>query len=306
MTTAYYSLLADGQGVRERQWAHSVRSLRRHNADIPVVLCLYGGARAETFATAREAQVHVEQMGEYPAAFGDIPGHWRDALAGNPTLHKLLSLRCLATYGTPLVFLDCDTYFFGDIVRLLVQYGDLDFCAREEPLTLRSAEGIDWTYIDGSALAALALAEGLLVIPAYNTGVMLLSAALARTLVTLLDDFIWYAWRLLHGACLWRPDLVGDYDLVGLVRSRSGPSERRLALPYPAASLWISEQIATWLTLGRVPALAHDALLQGDVAQGDEWPAPDRERDGPILAHYFTSGEARFFAHLAGTGQAST
>jgi hypothetical protein len=99
---------------------------------------------------------------------------------------------------------------------------------------------------------------------------------------------------------------VGDYELVGLVRSRSGPSERRLALPYPAATLWISEQIATWLTLGRVPALAHDGLLRGDVAQGDEWPAPDRERDGPILAHYFTSGEARFFAHLAGTGQAST
>lgn len=291
----YYSLTADAEGVRERQWARSVRSLRRHNADIPVVLCLYGSARAATLEVARQAGVHVEPLGEYPAAFGDIPDHWRAALSSHPTLHKLLSVRSLASCGTPLVYLDCDTYFFGDIARLVAQYGGWDFCARKEPLTLRSAEGRDWTYIDAQALTGLALAEGLVVIPAYNTGVMLLSAALTRTLVTLLDDFIWYAWRLLLGACLWRPDLVGDDGLVGMVRDRTGPAEHRLALPYPAASIWILEQIATWLTLGRVPGLAHDVFHRGDVAQNGECRATDGDRSGRILAHYFTSGEARFF-----------
>ena len=299
VTTVYYSLTADTEGVRERQWAQSVRSLRRYNADIPIVLCLYGGARAETLATACATGVQVEAMGEYPAALGDIPEHWRSALVSNPTLHKLLSLRSVATYGEPLIYLDCDSYFFGDVTQLSARYDGWDFCARQEPLTLRSAEGHEWTYIDEHALAGLAMAEGLLVIPAYNTGVMLISATLAGTLLTLLDDFIWYAWRLLHGACLWHPDLVGDNSLVGFVRSRSGPVERRLALPYPAASIWIFEQIATWLTLGRIPGLAHHALRQGDVAQGDEWTAPGGERDRPIVTHYFTSGEARFFARLA-------
>jgi hypothetical protein len=299
VTTVYYSLTADADGARERQWAHSVRSLRRHNADIPVVLFLYGGARAETLATAREAGVHVEPMGEYPAALGDIPGHWRAPLVSLPTLHKLLSVRSLALCGTPLVYLDCDTYFFGDIARLFVQYGAWDFCARQEPLTLRSAEGHDWTYIDAHAFAGLALAEGLVVIPAYNTGVMLFSAALARTLATLLDDFIWYAWRLMLGACLWRPDLVGDDELVRMARNSSGPGEQRLALNYPAASLWILDEIATWLTLGRIPGLTHDAFLLGDVAQNGECAATDGERCGRILAHYFTSGEARFFSQAS-------
>ena len=300
MTTVYYSLTADADGTRERQWARSVQSLRRYNPAIPVVLCLYGGARAATLATADEAGVRVVPMGEYPEALGDIPPHWRAALVSNPTLHKLLSLRCLAGAG-PLLYLDCDTYSFGDVAGLFTRYGGRDFCAREEPLTLRSAEGADWTYIDEAALARLAAAEGLVAVPPYNTGVMLLSAALASTMTGLLDEFVWYAWRLLLGACLWNPDLVGDPGLASFVLERSGTGERRLAMPYPAASIWIVEQIATWLTLGRVPGLAHDMLRRDDVAQDGECSAaPGTGRDGLILAHYFTSGEERFFAALDG------
>lgn len=296
MSTVYYSLAADADGTRERQWARSVHSLRRHNAEVRIVLCLYGGARAETFEAARAAGVHVEPMGGYAEALGDIPAHWRDALMSNPTLHKLLSLRTLTeagAAGAQLIYLDCDTYCFGDIASLAVRYDRWDFCAREEPLTLRSAEGHDWTYIDEPALAALARAEGLTSIPPYNTGVMVLSTALARTLVTLLDDFVWYAWRLLHGACLWRPDLVDD-RLTDFVRTRSEQAERRLALPYPAASIWIMEQVATWLILGRVPGLTHGMLARADVAQNGEYTG----QHGLTLAHYFTSGEGQFLARL--------
>lgn len=299
MITVYYSLAPDADGTRERQWARSVHSLRRHSADVQVVLCLYGGAREETFEAARAAGVHVQVMGSYAEALGDIPAHWRDALTSNPTLHKLLSLRSLAAAGTRLIYLDCDTYCFGDIASLGARYDRWDFCAREEPLTQRSAQGCDRTYIDEPALTALARAEGLTPVPAYNTGVMVLSAPLARTLATLLDDFIWYAWRLLHGACLWRPDLVGDDALADLVRTRPGQSERRLALPYPAGSIWIVEQVATWLTLGRVPGLAHGMLRRADVAQNGEYTG----QDGLIVAHYFTSGEGRFLARLDASRQ---
>ena len=59
--------------------------------------------------------------------------------------------------------------------------------------------------------------------PAYNTGVVILGAALARVLVTLLDDFIWYAWRLLWGLPVAsRPDGRGSRG-PHLVRDAPGP-----------------------------------------------------------------------------------
>lgn len=286
MSTVYYSLAPDANGTRERQWAASVRSLRRYNVSNPVVLCLYGEVGPEVRAVARETGTLVEPMGEYAAAFGDVPWHWRTALAVNPTFHKLLSLRRLADAG-PLVYLDCDTYAFGDIGELIARYDGSGFCAREEPM-------FAWDGADHSVLAHVTQGEGLVPVRPYNTGVMLIGAALARTLTGLLEDFVWYAWRLLHGACLWQPDLVGDDWLVSHVRSHAGDGERRLALPYPAPSFWILEEVATWLTLGRVPGLAHAALRREDVAQNGECTAASS--DGVLLAHYFTAGEHQFFA----------
>src|SRR5712692_9913877 len=117
MIAAYYSLATDPSGTRERQWALSVESLRRYNQDVSVVLCQYGGARPEVIETASRAGVEIIPMGEFTDALGDIPPHWRSALATIPTLHKLLSLRRLlaAESLTRLIYLDCDTYFFGDV-----------------------------------------------------------------------------------------------------------------------------------------------------------------------------------------------
>jgi hypothetical protein len=286
MITVYYSIAADPQGIRERQWALSVRSLRRHNPDINVVLCLYGEASQETLAAARAADVHVLLMGELVGALGDVPRHWRDALSANRTLHKLLSLRgLLASDGLArLVYLDCDTYFFGDVAGLAQRYDRCDWYAREE-------------YLNEEALAGIASAEGLISIPPYNTGVIVMSAQLARTLVTLLDDFLWYAWRLLVGVCLWQPQLLGDDALTQFVRTSAGAGERRLALRYPCDNVWILEEVATWLTLGRVPGLTHDRLRPPDVLQGDECIALP---GNATVAHYFTYAEARFLAQLPG------
>ena len=99
MIAVYYSLATDPSGTRERQWARSVESLRRYNQDVSVVLCLYGGARAEVIETAGRTGVEIIPMGEFADALGDIPPHWRAALATFPTLHKLLSLRGLLPRG---------------------------------------------------------------------------------------------------------------------------------------------------------------------------------------------------------------
>jgi hypothetical protein len=299
MIAVYYSLAADPSGVREWQLSRSVQSLRRYNPDVSVLLFLYGGARAELLDSADGAGVQIVPMGEFAEALGDIPPYWREALSTFPTLHKLLSLRGLPSAGSfsHFVYLDCDTYFFRDVADLAASYGRCDWYAREEPGTSRSHYGYDPSYLDEQALGAIARSQGLIQVPPYNTGVMVLRAELARTLVTLLDDFIWYAWRLLVGMCLWSPGLLGDEEVGHLVRSLSGPGDRRLALPYPSNNPWIIEEIATWLTLGRIPGLSHDMLRRPEVAQGEEysgWPP------GLIVAHYYTNAQDRFFAHLNG------
>ena len=260
-------------------------------------------AGPEVTTAAERARVPIIDMGDFPAALGDIPGHWRTALATFPTLHKLLSLQGLLslrgplTAGPPgpLLYLDCDTYLFGDVATLAARYDGCDFRAREEPLSGRSHHGYDPSYLDEQALAAITAAEGLVPVPPYNTGVMLLSGQLASTLVTLLDEFVWYAWRLLTGMCLWRPDLLRDDGLADLVRDRATPGERALALAYPSSNAWIIEEIATWLTLGRVPGLTHGLLHQPDVVQSDEYL---RWAEGKIVAHYFSTGQDRFFDFL--------
>jgi hypothetical protein len=299
MIAVYYSLATDPSGTRERQWARSVESLRRYNQDISVVLCLYGGARAEVIEAAGRTGVEIVPMGEFADALGDIPPHWRAALATFPTLHKLLSLRGAipAHSVTRVIYLDCDTYFFDDVASLGTRYGSCDWYAREEPGSSRSHHGYDPRYLDEQALAALARSLGLVQVPPYNTGVVVLGAALARTLATLLDDFIWYAWRLLVGMCLWSPGLMAGDTVAHLVRDRSGPGDRRLALPYPSSNPWIIEEIATWLTLGRVPGMSHALLRRDDVAQSNEYAA---RPDGLIVAHYFTSAQDQFFAYLEG------
>ena len=294
MRAIYYSLLCDPIGRYERQWARSVASLRRHDPDTQIVLCLYGAATPETVNVARARRVQLVPMGSYSSAFGDIPPHWARALSSFPTLHKLLSLRAVcAGTSESLIFLDCDTYLRGDIRTLPMLYGDHDWCAREEPNSSRSAYGYDSGYLDESALSGLGIAEGLVPIPPYNTGVFQLSHSAATHLITLLEDFLWYAWRLLLGACLWRPDVVGDADLVRFVRSAAGASEHQLALAYPSSNMWILEEIATWLTLGRIPRLSHKTFEPGHVAQGSEYRTGDY-----LIAHYYSTGEDQFVTTL--------
>lgn len=82
----------------------------------------------------------------------------------------------------------------GTQALLFGRYTGCDWYAREE-------------YRHAPTLGDITSREGLILLPPYKTGVVLLTAELAHPLVTLLDDFVWYAWRLLLGICLWRPQV---------------------------------------------------------------------------------------------------
>lgn len=300
MTAAVaYSLVCDPAGFYERQWMRSVTSLRRHNPAIDVAVCVYGAPRPQTLHTAHTARAHVVTCGAYRRALGDLPAHWRQAL-GRLHLHKLLSLaRLAATPAAPLLYLDCDTYVCGDLNALCDRYDGWGWSAREEPGSARSPHGYDPACIDEPGLARIAGEEGLVPVPPYNTGVFRVSGEAAVTLAALVEDFLWYAWRLLIGACLWRPEIVTDSSLPGFVLSSARSTERRLALPYPSANFWILDQVAMWLTLGRVPGLTHCRLAPEDVVQNGEYAGAR----GYTVAHYYSAGEAAFDAFLRRTGQ---
>lgn len=300
MDAVCYSLRCDDSGLYERQWTRSIRSLRRHNSSVDVVLCLFGAAGSETLEVARAARVHVERMGDAATAFRDVPVHWRKPLSAYAPLHKFHSLcRVASMRPTRLLYLDCDTYVFGDVATLLDRYSSRHWYAREEPNSRRNHQPYDRAYLDEDALARLAHAEGLAWIPPYNTGVAVIDGGLAASLATLRDDFHRYAWRLLLGACLWRPDVVYDPEIVRLVRQGAEPREHRLALPFPSGNDWILDQLATWLTLGRVTALTHDLLRRRDVVQNGEY----ADEEHYVVAHYFTGGEDWFLAHLERLGE---
>lgn len=295
MSLVYYSLACSPDGAREEQLVQSMRSLRRHNGQIRVNLFLYGTPRRETLEEAQRQGVDVIHLGEFSDCFSELPRHWGQALVQHPTLHKLLSLRHCSFDGVDQVmFVDCDTFFFDDVDKVFAQHRDCDWYAREESLSRRNAHWYNPEYLDEDLLADIARREGLVVVPPYNSGVCVMNRGVWWGLLWLVEDFLWYAWRLLLGASLWRPEAMRNAALVQFVRDHASERERALALPYPSSNGWILEQVALWLVLGRLPQLSHNLLSPSHVAQGGEF----TQITGQVLVHYFSEAEHRFFAML--------
>jgi hypothetical protein len=300
----YYSLAAVGGEACERQWIRSIHSLRRHSPWTPVALVLYGAPRAETLATARSFGVRVIYGGEYRRCFAHLPPRIAEVLLRNPTLHKVPSLRLCPTEGVgQVLFLDCDTYFFGDVDGLFQRYQAHHFYAREEPGSSRCPGGYDPAYVNEDALRRLSWSQGLAAIPPYNSGVFLLNGGAWEHLGALADEFLAFAWRLLVGlAAGSNPGAALDADLAALLARNVAPADWSWRLPFPSSNAWIVEEIAMWLTLGRIPGLTHDVLRTHDVAQdGEAVAAAQAARNGapgPRLVHYFGGGEDDFFAEV--------
>ena len=298
----YYSLAAVGSVACERQWVQSIRSLRRFNGDVPVFLFVYGSLAAETLAEASRHGVHVVHGGEYAGCFARLPWAAAQALVRNPTLHKVPSLRLCPTEAVgQVLFLDCDTFFFDDVDRLFDRYQGHHFYAREEPGSSRSHHGYDRAYLDEAVLHQMARGEGLRPIPPYNSGVFMLNGGAWDHLRALADDFLAYAWRLLVGQEFASPLGAAPEEPVStLIRRHADEKDRRSRLTYPSSNAWILDEVALWLTLGRIPGLTHGVLDRADVVQNGE--AVEMSRGGPgrpIVAHYYSGWEERFFSQVA-------
>jgi hypothetical protein len=301
MRAVYYSLAALGNAACERQWVQSIRSLRRHNREIWVYLVVWGAPRAETLAEAARQGVCVVDVGAYAGAFTHLPPAWAEILRRNPTLHKILSLRHFPTDQLDqLLYLDSDTFFLGDVEGLFSLYRGQHFLAREEPGSRRSHYGYDSGYIDEDALAAIARGDGRTSVPPYNTGIFLMNGGLWNHLRALVDDFLVCAWRLMVG--LRFASLAGaapDSAAARLLDCGTTDEDRRGCLPYPSSNSWIVEEIALWLSLGRVAGLTHGAFRRAHVAQNGEALAIGAQRGPlPVVAHYFSGLEEQFFARL--------
>ena len=299
MTAVFYSVAADADGRYERLWLRSVESLRRHNPRVPVAVCLYDDGPRGLLDAAAELGVDVLPMGRYSDLVADLPPAYAGVLGRHRCLHKLASLRRMACHapGHPLVYLDCDTYLFGDVEQLTARSAQVDWLAREEPATARCMRGHQPAWVDEPALAELARAEGVVPVPPYNTGVFAVGAALAGSLAGLADEFLWYCWRLLAGAAFDRPKVFFDDPAWGAdVRAAAAAYNPRLRLAYPAENIWIVDQVALWLLLGRVPGARHEMFATHEVAQSDEYLAPDL---WPLTVHYFTAHAASFERYLA-------
>lgn len=254
---AFYSLAylpthRGNWGRYERQLIRSIVSFRQWNAWMPVRLFAYGPPSADLLRAVGDHTIDLCQRDPWVC-----PG----ILSTIPTLHRLKSLTEMPRDTTSL-FLDCDTYFFGDPATL---FGDeADVCAREEVMSRTSHFGYNPNYIDEAAFDSLFVREGSKRIPTFNAGVVRFSPRLQA-----LDYgyFLDVCHRLLDGS-----------------------------LPYPSSSKWIFDQLAAALTVGRIRDVEFRQFTRSEVSQGSECNALHFDGQAPTVAHYWTGCEEPFLS----------
>jgi hypothetical protein len=292
MPCVYYSLvLTNNQATYQRQWMRSIRSLRQHNATIPVYLFVFNTPPDALLDAAERYHVTLRHLGDYR----DHIGKENEALSCMPTLSKLLPLGFIAPDISQVLFVDCDTFFFADVEALFHKYRECDFYAREEVFSRRSVLfPYNPGYVDEDVLQTQAMTLDIEPIPPYNSGVFLLNGPVRRDLVALQKDFFCFAWKLAAGASLRLDTKIHPEVKMRASEWLKGPGNQPMV--YPAKNFWIFEQIALWLTLGRIPGLSHGQFAVGDVLQGLEF-ALFRSFGRCTVAHYFSRLESRFVTH---------
>lgn len=213
-------------------------------------------------------------------------------MAYYPTLHKFLALglRPAGDFGQ-ILYLDCDTFFLGDVEVLFELYQENDFYAREERFGPE--------HLDEGALAWLRQRESLQPVMPFNSGVCLMNHGIWNRFEQLETTFLDTTWRLLAGFHLAGDETSPfDPDLRAAVNEAANLFDRARALSYPSRNHWIIEQIGWWLALGHLPRFSQGWLSRNRVAQSSEYPDASRPDLHPVLAHYFSNNQAGFFAEL--------
>ena len=298
MNLVYYSLSRSGDGTYDRQWIQSIRSLRRYNRELLVCLLVYNGVSAEILREADRGNVIVYELGDYRECLRQTFVHGV-VLSMYPTLHKFLSLCELDTSEvSQVLYLDCDTFFFDDPDILFETYTECDWYAREAPTSRRSPHGYDPANIDEMALESIVGQEGLTSVLPFNAGVCLLNHGVWKDFGRLRVTFLDNVWRLLVGRHQRSADGSDDH-IRSAVLARATYFDHSRALPYPSNNFWIAEEIALWLTLGRVRGISQGFLSWDHVLQNGEISSAIASGRHCVLSHYFSSMETNFFSHVA-------
>ncbi len=266
---------------------------------IPVHLALYGGASHLIVEESERQNVSLHHLGSYADCLSEILPERARLLSRYPTLHKFISLRSLPIDdASRVLYLDCDTFFFGNVMALFRKYEACHFYAREEPSTRRSHNGYSASYLDEDRLRETALSEGLAFVDPYNTGICMLNHGLSQTLAAASGLFLSYAWRLLVSLCHDRPaEVQCDTDFLDAVCATLREPDLDSRLAYPSSNSWILDEIATVLALGGIHGLSHGVLRRNDALQnGEFWEY--RVEPRPILVHYYSQFEDRFFRQV--------
>ncbi len=299
MTAVYYSLVLTAEStVYQNQWIRSISSLRRFNRTIPVYLFLLNDPTPAILEAAERYEVAVHRLGNYRDRLVELAAEEGAALSSVPTLHKLLPLGHFDDPAWQILFLDCDTVLFRDVASLFTTYTEHRFYAREESHSKRS---VFFQYrpsaTDEDVLSRIAAQAGASPVPPYNSGVMLLNRGLAAELFALRTEFLQFAWRLTMGA------LTSDRISISaeLQRALANVPVSRLeeGIEYPSTNFWILEQLAFWLTLGKVQNLSHGMFNMADVLQNGEFMIYRSYKTKGTVVHYFSRNEA-FFLRDAG------
>jgi hypothetical protein len=296
----YYSLARTADGRYDRQWIQSIRSLRRCNRSIAVCLVVFNGVSADLLREAERWQVMLLSLGDYREWMRRrAPAHG-GLLADYPTLHKFLVLSEADTRGVSAVlYVDCDTFFFDDPDLLFDACGSGHWHAREAPGSRLCPHGPDVSNVNEELIDAITYNEGLHKRVPFNSGVCVLNHHIWETFLQLQDVFFDFSWRLLVGMQYYECGAADDAGLGARVSRAASKDDWDRALPYPSNNAWILEEIAYWLSLGRVHDLSQHLIGRDLVAQGYEFDAALANRELPVVAHYFSCFQRDFFRRVA-------
>jgi len=311
LQVVYYSLFLQGANYEKElsKHVHSVRSLREHNASIPVTLEVYGKRIPRKYALElKRLRVDVRVRGSLSQALKSLcPGLPARYMLMYPPAHKWLLTRSASARGCDQVlYLDNDTLVLRDVAKLFDRFRTYDWCAREEPYSKLSIRDVDPRIFDDREYAALVESEGTCFVTPFNTGVVLLSGRAVRGLAAQLDRYLGYIWRFSLWMC-GRPQRrrkppAGDDDPDALVyrlcdtpdvrAARKGGAQARpgrfAPLRYGIGNRWIKEEVALWLVLGSLDLRGRIFSFRESM-QTPEYQAIQVPAQRPYLIHYFTS-----------------
>jgi hypothetical protein len=296
MNFVYYSLVLIAERTTYlRQWLRSIRSLRQFNRTIPVHLFVFNEPSKALLDLADLYEVTVHYLGSYSDCLRAIGGEAGAALSGYiPTLNKLLPLAYVPADVSQVLFLDCDTLFYGDVASLFLNYGDHQWYAREEPYSRRSPFlRYNPEIVDEDALYRIASATAAAPIPPYNTGIFMLNHGLWSELASLRKEFVSYAWRLTLGASR-SPGIVLARALKKTLADLRMETQEA-PIEFPGKHYWVIDGMAMSLTLGKLPGLSHGQFRMEDVPQGGEFTIYRSYKSRCTVLHYLTGNEVFLF-----------